>query len=220
MVETKKLYNKLSYWYKKIPEIHRNLEPLTLLMIRTAGESINYINTHASSKMTVVNSKNINLLHSVDRGPALTKLKNRVEFLKKNKTFLKEIEKEKGSIDLMSDFFLQSPFKSINSEEIAEIKKNKYVTLSGVGRICAIKMVFPEGLNIKIKVGKLDECLRNRLRSINNLYIYGLRFNNLSKLDEKEIIITKKSDTTKCYKRGKFVLRRQKGILSKIIPYI
>ena len=120
----------------------------------------------------------------------------------------------------MSDFFLQSPFKSINSEEIAEIKKNKYVTLSGVGRICAIKMVFPEGLNIKIKVGKLDECLRNRLRSINNLYIYGLRFNNLSKLDEKEIIITKKSDTTKCYKRGKFVLRRQKGILSKIIPYI
>ena len=170
-------------------------------MIRTAGESINYINTHASSKMTVVNSKNINLLHSVDRGPALTKLKNRVEFLKKNKTFLKEIEKEKGSIDLMSDFFLQSPFKSINSEEIAEIKKNKYVTLSGVGRICAIKMVFPEGLNIKIKVGKLDECLRNRLRSINNLYIYGLRFNNLSKLDEKEIIITKKSDTTKCYKR-------------------
>jgi hypothetical protein len=111
------------------------------------------------------------LLNSVDRGPALTKLKSRVEFLKKNKTFLKEIEKEKGSIDLMSDFFLQSPFKSINSEEIAEIKKNKYVTLSGVGRICAIKMVFPEGLNIKIKVGKLDECLRNRLRSINNLYM-------------------------------------------------
>jgi hypothetical protein len=71
----------------------------------------------------------------------------------------------------MSDFFLQSPFKSINSEEIAEIKKNKYVTLSGVGRICAIKIVFPEGFNIKIKVGKLDECLRNRLRSINNLYM-------------------------------------------------
>ena len=82
--------------------------------------------------MTVVNSKNINLLHSVDRGPALTKLKSRVEFLKKNKKFLKEIEKEKGSIDLMSDFFLQSTFKSINFEEIAEIKKNKYVTLSGV----------------------------------------------------------------------------------------
>jgi hypothetical protein len=32
---------------------------------------------------------------------------------------------------------------------VAEIEKNKYVTLSGVGRIGSFKIVFPEGIKVK-----------------------------------------------------------------------
>ena len=92
-------------------------------MIRTTGEASNYIRTHHSSKLEIVNSKNINLLHSIDRGPALEKLKKRVNFLRKNKKEIKEMEKKNGSVDLMSNFFKNSPFKSINSEMVAEIEK-------------------------------------------------------------------------------------------------
>ena len=92
---TKKAGNvsKIGYWFEKIPEISRNLEPLTLLMIRTTGAS-NYIRNHSTSKIETVNSKNVNLLHSIDRGPALEKLKKRVEFLRKNKKEIKEMERK------------------------------------------------------------------------------------------------------------------------------
>jgi len=58
----------------------------------------------------------------------------------------------------------------------------------------AIKIVFPEGIKIRTKVGQVDNCLKKRLHSINNLYIYGLRFSNLKKfnIDEKEILMKKK----------------------------
>lgn len=221
MVDTKNMRDKLSYFYDKLPEKKDNYEPLSLLMVRTVREAFNYIKTHRTSKMETIQSNNINLLHSIDRKPALDKLKRRVDFLKKNKQFIKETERAKGYIDLTSDFFLDSPFNSINSEKVAEIKNNKYVTLSGVGRICAIKIVFPEGLKIKVQVGKVDECLAKRLIGINNLYIYGLRFNNLRKynIDENEILIKKKSDTRKCYRRGKFLTKRKKSFSSKFIPY-
>ena len=39
---------KINYWYKKIPEMPSNLEPLTQLMIRTAGEANIYIKNHTS----------------------------------------------------------------------------------------------------------------------------------------------------------------------------
>jgi len=214
--------SKVKYWLEKFPELSRNIEPLTLLMIRTTGESYNYIKNHHTSKIETVNSKNINLLHSIDRGPALEKLKKRVEFLKKNKKEIIQMEKDKGYVDLLSNFFKNSPFKSINSELICEIKKNKYVTLSGVGRIAAFKIVFSDGIKLRTKVGQVDDCLKKRLQSINNLYIYGLRFNNLKKynINEKEILINKKINTRKCYKRGKFLKSRKKKILEKIIPIL
>ena len=115
--------SKLGYWFEKVPELSKNIEPLTLLMIRTTGEASNYIRNHRTSKLEIVNSKNINLLHSIDRGPALEKLKKRVNFLRKNKKEIKEMEKNNGSVDLMSKFFKNSPFKSINSEMVAEIEK-------------------------------------------------------------------------------------------------
>lgn len=214
--------SKMRYWFEKVPEMSRNLEPLTLLMIRTTGEAYNYIKNHASSKIETINSKDINLLHSIDRGPALEKLKKRVEFLRKNKKEIKEMEKKNGYVDLLSKFFKNSPFKSINSEVVAEIEKDKYVTLSGVGRIGAIKIVFPEGIKIRTKVGQVDNCLKKRLHSINNLYIYGLRFSNLKKfnIDEKEILMKKRLNTKKCYRRGKFLKRRTKKFLSKVIPIL
>lgn len=214
--------NKLNYWFEKIPEMSRNLEPLTLLMIRTTGEATNYIKSHSSSKIKTVNSKDVNLLHSIDRSSALKKLKKRVEFLRKNKKKIKEMEKKNGYVNLLSNFFKNSPFKSINSEVVAEIEKDKYVTLSGVGRIGAIKIVFPKGIKIRTKVGQVDNCLKKRLHSINNLYIYGLRFLNLNKfdIDEKEILMKKRLNTKKCYKRGKFLKRRTKKFLSKVIPIL
>lgn len=214
--------NKINYWFEKIPEISRNLEPLTLLMIRTTGEANNYIKNHSSGKIESINSKNINLLHSIDRGPALEKLKKRIKFLKKNKEIIKQMEKKSGSVDLMSDFFKNSPFKSINAEQIAELDKSGFITLSGVGRIGAIKSVFPEGINIKIRVGQVDDCLKKRLQAINNLYIYGLRFNNIKNLNikENEIKINKKMTTKKCYRRGKFIKSRKKKFLSKVIPIL
>ena len=54
---------KISYWYEKYPELLRNLEPLTQLMIRTAGEANSYIKNHKTAKIEIVNSNNINLLH-------------------------------------------------------------------------------------------------------------------------------------------------------------
>jgi len=220
--KTKKVgnVNKLGYWLEKVPELSKNIEPLTLLMIRTAGEASNYIRTHRSSKLEIVNSKNINLLHSIDRGPALEKLKKRANFLRKNKKEIKEMEKKDGYVDLMSKFFKNSPFKSINSEMIAEIEKNKYVTLSGVGRIGAFKIIFPEGIKVKIRVGQVDDCLKKRLNSINKLYIYGLRFDNVKKfdIDEKEILMKKPLSTKRCYRRGKFLKSRKKKFFSKVIP--
>lgn len=181
-----KIYDNLLYWCDKLPETKDNYDPLTMLMVRTAREAKNYMRTHRSSSVQTIRSNNINLLHSIDRKPALDKLKRRVDFLKNNKQLIKETERIKGYVDLASDFFQDSPFKSITPETAAEITKNKYMSLAGIGRICAIKIVFPEGLKIKLTVGKLDACLVKRLISINNLFIYELRFNNLRKYNIDE----------------------------------
>ena len=37
--------------------------------------------------------------------------------------------------------------------------------------------IFPEGIKLQMKVGKIDDCLKKRLIAINNLYIYGF-YNN------------------------------------------
>jgi hypothetical protein len=130
------------------------------------------------------------------------------------------LERKNGFVDLSSELFANSPFASINSEIISEVANKKYVTLSGVGRIGAIKIVFPAGLRIKIVVGKLDECLKKRLLSLNNLFIYSNRFSNLKKygINEKEIIDSKRISTKKCYKRDKFIKRQSRKLLNKIIP--
>ena len=214
-------FSKIKYWYDKLPEMKSNIEPLTQLMIRTAGEVNNYMNNHANTKtISIVNSKDINLLHSIDRAPAIKKLLDRVHFLKKHKEEIKMLERKNGFVDLSSELFLNSPFASINSEIIAEVANKKFVTLSGVGRIGAIKIVFPAGLRIKIIVGNLDACLKKRLIALNNMFIYSNRFSNLKKygINEKEIIDSKRIVTKKCYKRGKFIKRQSRKLLNKIIP--
>ena len=213
---------KINYWYKKIPEVPYNLEPLTQLMIRTTREANTYIKNHKTKKTEIVNSNDINLLHSIDRAPALKKLYKRVEFLKNNIEEIKKIEKKDGYINLSSSFFNNSPIKSLYSESIIEITKNKYVTQDGVGRIAAIKIVFPKGIKLKIKVGQVDDCLKKRLNSINKLYIYGLRFKNLKHLNinEKEIkLCNKKFSTKKCYRRGKYLKRQSKRLTHKVMPF-
>jgi hypothetical protein len=214
-------FSKIKYWYEKLPEMKSNIEPLTQLMIRTTGEVNNYIHHHSHSKtIESVNSKDINLLHSIDRAPAIKKLLDRVHFLKTHKEEIKMLERKNGFVDLSSDLFLNSPFASINSEIIAEVANKKYLTLSGVGRIGAIKIVFPAGLRIKIVVGNVDGCLKKRLLSLNNMFIYSNRFSNLKKygINEKEIIDSKRIVTKKCYKRGKFIKRQSRKLLNKIIP--
>ena len=217
-----KPFSKLSYWVDKLPELKENLEPLTQLMIRTAGETYNFINSRKERKVfETVNSKYINLLHSIDRQTALNKLKNRVQFLKEHKTELERLEKKVGFIDLTSDFFINSPFQSINAELIAEINKMNYLTLSGVGRIAAIKIVFPEGLKIKIEVGKhIDNCLKKRLVAVNSMYIYSNRFANLKRysINEKEIILNKRTITKKCHSRKLFIKKQSRRLFNKIIP--
>jgi hypothetical protein len=39
-------------------------------------------------------------------------------------------------------------------------------------------------------------------------------------IDEKEILMKKRLNTKKCYKRGKFLKRRTKKFLSKVIPIL
>ena len=84
------LSQKINYYYKKIPELNRNLEPLTHLMIRTTGESM-YEKKVTSKK---VSTSSIHLLHSIDRTQALDKLEQRISFLKKNKSVIQELEKK------------------------------------------------------------------------------------------------------------------------------
>ena len=132
-----------------------------------------------------------------------------------------KMEKKDGYINLSSSFFNNSPIKSIRSESIIEITKNRYLTQDGVGRIAAIKTVFPKGIKLKIKVGRVDDCLKKRLNSINKLYIYGLRFKNLKNLNEKEIKLCKKKySTKKCYRRGKYLKRQSKRAIHKIMPLL
>ena len=214
--------SKVAYWFDKLPELQSNVEPLTQLMIRTAGEAHYYINLRKNRLVTgIVNTKYINLLHSIDRTPALEKLKKRVDYLKENKDEILNLEKENGYVDLSSDFFKNSPFASINAELIAKVGKDKYVTLSGVGRIGAFKIAFPNGIKVKIDIGrKLDKCLIKRLVAINAMYIYSDRFSNLAKygINEKEIILPRHADTKKCYDRSKYLKTQKKRLINKLIP--
>jgi len=204
------LSQKINYYYKKIPELNRNLEPLTHLMIRTTGESM-YEKKITSKK---VSTSSIHLLHSIDRTQALDKLKKRISFLKKNKMVIQNLEKKHGYIDLSSEFFLNSPFQSINQEVISQIS-TQYVTISGVGRIAALKSVFPHGIHILVNICPLDWCLKKRLISIHSYYLYSGRFSNLKKygVEEKEIQLPIKKKT--CKSRNSFLKTRK-----KIIPWL
>ena len=198
---------KINYYYKKLPELKRNLEPLTHLMIRTTGESM-YEKKVVSKKVSTLS---IHLLHSVDREQALDKLEQRISFLKKNKSVIQELEKKHGYVDLSSEFFLNSPFQTINSEVIAQIS-SQYVTISGVGRIAALKSVFPHGIRILVNVCPLDWCLKKRLVAIHSYYLYSHRFSNLKKygLEEKEIQLPIQKKT--CKNRNAFLKTRKKFI--------
>jgi hypothetical protein len=214
-------FSKLKYWYNKVPEMKAYLEPLNQLMIRTSKESKNYMRHHHSTTIKTVNSKDINLLHAIENEPAIKKLLERAHFLKTHMEEIKMLEKKNGFVDLTSTFFLNSPFASIDSEIIAEVVNKKYITLSGVGRIGAIKIVFPEGLRIKITVAKLDGCLKKRLIAVNNIFIYSNRFSNLKKygINEKEIIDSKRILTKKCSRRGKFLKNLSRKMIYNIVPF-
>lgn len=204
------LYQKTNYFYKKVPEMKYNLEPLTHLMIRTTGESM--YNKKTLPKK--INTCSIHLLHSIDRTQSLDKLDQRIHFLKKHKLDILELEKKHGYVDLTSDLFLNSPFQSINAETIAQISSH-YVTISGVGRIAALKIVFPKGIRIQVNVCDVDWCLKKRLIAIHSYYLYSQRFSNLKKygLEEKEIQLSIKKKT--CKQRKTFLKTR-----NNLIPWL
>jgi len=219
---------KLKYWIDKLPEVQDNLEPITQTMIRLSGEVQYFAKHHTKSKKTdIVNTADINLLHSIDRKPALEKFNKRRKFLLSNKNKLKEMIKEMGYIDLRNKFFEESPFKSINNELLVEIKyegnKKKYITASGVGRVAAFHSVFKKGIKVKMDILKVHYSLQKRLVAVNNLYIYGNRFDNLKKynIKQNEIIFTRrKPKTYKRYNRKRFVKTQKRRFLNKIIPYM
>lgn len=219
---------KLKYWIDKLPEVQDNLEPVTQTMIRLSGEVQYYAKHHSHTKKTViVNTNDINLLHSIDRKPALDKFNRRRKFLLANKKTLEEMIKKMGYLDLRDKFFEESPFKSINNELLVEIKydgkKKKYVTASGVGRIAAFHSVFKKGINVRMDVLKVHYSLQKRLVAVNNLYIYANRFQNLKKYDiypEEIIFIRKKPKTYKRYNRKRFVKTQKRKFLNKFIPYM
>ena len=216
---------RFNYYRKKITEIPDNVEPLTHLMIRTTGECVYYASKHKTIKTKIINSKDINILHSIDRKPALKKFLRRMKFLKKNKNNISKIVKKEGFLDLSVDWIRKdSPFSSINNEIVIEINPKgntkKYITASGVGRIAAIQAAFPNGIKIKVDSGTVPFTLQKRLVAINSLYLHGERFKNLKKykIDVKEIIITKKkSKTQKRYNRKSFLKTRKKKF--RFIPW-
>lgn len=218
--------DKLEYWYKKIPELKKNIEPLTLLMIRLSGEIHHYyLNNKKSKKTKVINTKDILLLHTIDRKPALNKFLDRRNFLLKNKKKINELIKKEGSLDLRNKIFDNSPFKSINNELVAEINysnnKIKYITCSGVGRIAAIQSVFKEGINITIDVLNIHYDLQKKMIAVHSLFIYNNRFDHLKKynIKQEEIIFDKKKNKTyKKYNRKPFLKIQKKRTLNKIIP--
>tara|TARA_B100000927_G_C16460910_1_gene467805 strand:- start:1250 stop:1927 length:678 start_codon:yes stop_codon:yes gene_type:complete len=219
---------KLKYWIDKLPEVQDNLEPVTQTMIRLSGEVQYYAKHHSHTKRTdIVNTNDINLLHSIDRKPALDKFNKRRKFLLNNKKKLGEMIKEMGYIDLRDKFFEESPFKSINNELLVEIKhdgrKKKYITASGVGRVAAFHSVFKKGVNVKMDILKVHYSLQKRLVAVNNLYIYGNRFQNLKKYEiyPEEIVFTrKKPKTYKRYNRKRFVKTQKRKLMNKFIPYM
>ena len=114
---------KLQYYIDKLPEVQDNIEPLTQTMIRLSGE-VQYYAKHRShtKRKEIVNTKDINLLHSIDRKSALDKFKKRRQFLLDNKTQLELMVDVQGFIDLRDTFFKDSPFVSINNELLVEIE--------------------------------------------------------------------------------------------------
>ena len=85
------ILERFNYYRKKITEIPDNIEPLTLLMIRTTGECVKYADSHKTIKTKIINSKDINILHSIDRKPALKKFnrKKKISFKKQKKILLR-----------------------------------------------------------------------------------------------------------------------------------
>ena len=216
---------RFNYYRKKITEIPDNAEPLTHLMIRITGECVYYSSHHKTIKTKIINSKDINILHSIDREPALKKFLRRTKFLKKNKKNIEKLVKKEGFLDLSVDWIRKdSPFSSINKEIVLEInpkgKTKKYITASGVGRVAAIQSAFPNGIKIKVDSGTIPFGLQKRLVAINSLYLHGDRFKNLKQynIDVKEIIFTKKkSKTQKRYNRKSFLKTRKK--IFRLIPW-
>lgn len=216
---------KIQYWVDKLPELKENLEPVNLKMIRTTGEVIYFSKKNKTNRKKIINSNDINILHTIDRKAALDKLENRIKFLKKNKNKINQMIRDNNYIDLTSDFFIESPFKSINHEILAKIdiykNKSKYLTLSGVGRIAAIQSVFPNGVPLKINVVTCNFNLQKILVSINNLYIYSNRFNNLRKykINVSEIIFKRIQKTKKIYRRKKYLNSKKKTLMHQLIPF-
>ena len=219
------ILERFNYYRKKVTEIPDNVEPLTLLMIRTTGECVKYTDSHKTIKTKIINSKDINILHSIDRKPALKKFNRRRKFLLKNKKNIDKIVKKHGFLNLEESWIRKdSPFSSINNEIVMLIRPNKkdrkYITASGVGRIAAIQSVFPKGIKIKVDVGTIPYSLEKRLVAVNSLYLYGKRFENLKKYNirVKEIIYKRKrSKTAKRYNRKSFLKTRKRKF--RLIPW-
>jgi hypothetical protein len=216
--------NNLSYWVEKFPELRDNLEPLTLLMIRTAGEVMYFSKKNKTMNRQIVNSKEINILHSIDRDTSINKLKQRIKFLKDIKQDINLEIKNKSYLNLNTKLFDNSSMGSINEEVVAQINysknNHKYLTISGVGRIAAIQSVFPNGIPIKINVVTINYNLQKSLVAINNLYLYSNRFQNLKKMNitVNEIKYNRKPKTKKVYRRKNYIKSMNKKLRNFFIP--
>ena len=185
--------------------------------------NVSTMKQHQNIKNQIINTKDINILHAIDTAPALNKFLDRRKFLLDNKKQILDDIKNKGAFDMGADWLRKNtPFSSINDTMVASINPNqnkrflKYMTCSGVGRIAAIQAVFPDGIKIKIATVRVPYNLQKRLVAVNNLYLYGDRFQNLKKyhIDLKRsagfIAITRgKYSTSKNYGRQTYLKSRK-----------
>merc|ERR1712096_290857 len=129
---------------KKVIDLPKNAEPLNFLMIRTTREAKHYAKKNIKYK--IINTKNIILLHPLERKHAIRKFLKRRKYIRQNKKHIQTQIKTKGYLDL--ETIRKKSHRSITKPLVHTIKPKgnttKYITGSGVGRIAAIQSIYPK----------------------------------------------------------------------------
>jgi len=186
-----KIFEVIKSYARKIKDTPKDIQPLNFLMIRTTRQAKKYAKKNIKYK--IINTKNIILLHPLDRKHAIKKFLKRKTFIKKKKKEIQKQIKIKGYYDL-EILNTNTPFTSTSKILVYNIKKNKYITGSGVGRISAIQSAFPNGIKIKIQVGTISYPIKKKLIDINTSYIHANKFKHTKKygIYPKETVFTRK----------------------------